>query len=220
MSGLDHRLARASYWAMCDLIDVQVGRLLRALDETGQADTTLVIYTSDHGEMLGDHGVYLKGPFLYEPAIRVPLIVWWPGRIASRRSSALVELVDLSQTLLDAANLSHHPGMQGCSLWPLLRGETPADHHRDSVYCEYYNALDSHRDPTAHLTMVRDRQHKLVVDHSGGGGELYDLDADPRERHNLWDHADLLPLKARMLQKLCDRMAWTVDPLPPRHGGW
>jgi len=220
MADRDHRLARASYWAMCDLIDVQVGRLLQALDETGQADNTLVIYTSDHGEMLGDHGVYLKGPFFYEPAIRVPLIVSWRGRIAPRRSAALVELVDLAQTLLDAAGLPHHPGMQGRSLWPLLRGEAPADRHRDSVYCEYYNALDSHRGPTAHLTMVRDRQHKLVVDHSGGGGELYELDADPRERHNLWDEASALHVKTRLLKMLCDRMAWTVDPLPARQAGW
>lgn len=220
MSDREHRLARASYWAMCDLIDVQVGRLLRALDETGQRDNTLVLFHSDHGELLGDHGIYLKGPFFYEPSIRVPLIASWPGRIAPRRSDALVELVDLPQTLLDAAGLPHHPGMQGRSLWPLLRGDVPGDTHRDDVYCEYYNALDCHSDPTAQLTMVRDRRHKLVVDHSGGAGELYDLDADPRERRNLWNDPAALPLKAALLQRLCDRMAWTVDPLPARQSGW
>src|SRR3546814_1538517 len=71
----DHRLVRAAYWAMCDLIDQQVGRMLDALDRTGQRENTIVIFMSDHGEMLGDHGIYLKGPYFYEPAVRVPLIV-------------------------------------------------------------------------------------------------------------------------------------------------
>src|SRR3546814_9664999 len=70
----DHRLVRAAYWAMCDLIDQQVGRMLDALDRTGQRENTIVIFMSDHGELLGDHGIYLKGPYFYEPAVRVPLI--------------------------------------------------------------------------------------------------------------------------------------------------
>ena len=83
MSDLDHRLVRAAYWAMCDLIDVQVGRMLDKLEETGQRENTLVIFMSDHGEMLGDHGIYLKGPYFYEAAIHVPLIVSWPGQISA-----------------------------------------------------------------------------------------------------------------------------------------
>ena len=80
----------------CDLIDVQVGRLLEALERTGVLEHTLVIFMSDHGELLGDHGIYPKGPFFYEPAVRVPLIVSCPGRVVAGRSAqALVELVDL-----------------------------------------------------------------------------------------------------------------------------
>ena len=123
MSDFDHRLVRAAYWAMCDLIDVQVGRLLAKLEETGQLENTLVIFMSDHGEMLGDHGIYLKGPYFYEEAIHVPLIVSWPGHIQPRRVSGMVELVDIAPTLLDAAQLAPYPGMQGRSLWPLLTGE-------------------------------------------------------------------------------------------------
>ncbi len=85
---------RAAYWAMCDLIDVQVGRLLAKLEETGQWENTLVIFMSDHGEMLGDHGIYLKGPYFYDEATHVPLIVSWPGQIAPSGAPALVELVD------------------------------------------------------------------------------------------------------------------------------
>ena len=122
--------------------------MLDALAETGQAENTIVIFMSDHGEMLGDHGIYLKGPYFYESAIRVPLIVSWPGTDSSRgtRSRALVELTDLAPTL--AGRNWHrriHPGMQGQSLWPLLSGEADLHHHRDDVYCEYYNAMPWHK---------------------------------------------------------------------------
>jgi arylsulfatase A-like enzyme len=220
MSERDHRMVRAAYWAMCDLIDDQVGRMLDTLEATGQRDNTIVIYTSDHGEMLGDHGIYLKGPFFYEPAIRVPLIIAWPGTIAAQTSPALVELTDLPQTILDAAGLPHHPGMQGRSLWPLLTGEVDADFHRDDVYAEYYNAMPWHREPTAQMTMVRTTTHKLVMDHAHNTGELYDLVADLAETHNRWGDPAYAGIQMRMLQRLCNRMAWTVDPLPLRRAAW
>lgn len=220
MSEKDHRMIRASYFAMCDLIDAQVGRMIKTLEETGQLKNTIVIFTSDHGEMLGDHGIYLKGPYFYEPAIHVPLIISLPGYIKPGKSTALVELTDIAQTLLDAAEIPHHPGMQGQSLWNLLSGNKESDEHREDVYCEYYNALDSHRDPTAHLTMVRTHNAKIVVDHSYSSGELYDLEKDPEERYNRWDVSEYRDLKMEMLLRLCNRMAWTVDPLPLRRSGW
>jgi arylsulfatase len=221
MADEDHRLVRAAYWAMIDLIDDQVGRMLDALERTGQLADTIVIFTSDHGEMLGDHGIYLKGPYFYEPAVRVPLIISYPSVIAAgRRSPALVELVDLPQTLLDALGLPHHPGMQGRSLWRLLAGRADLNEHREDVYCEYYSALTSHKDPAAHATMVRTECHKLVAVHGLDEGEMYDLEADPDETHNLWDDPQHQSVKVAMLKRLCDRMAWTVDPLPVREGPW
>lgn len=221
MSDRDHRLVRASYWAMCDLIDDYVGRMLDVLDETGQRDKTLVIFTSDHGELLGDHSIYLKGPFFYDCSVRVPLIVHWPGRVLAQESQALVELLDLPQTLLDAAGLPHHPGMMGKSLWPLLTGQATA--HRDSVYCEYYNACNGHNgdfEQPAMATMLRTRDHKLVVAHGEGEGELYDLAADPDELRNLWHDPAHLGTKAELLTQLADRLAFTCDPLPVRTSPW
>jgi arylsulfatase A-like enzyme len=220
MTACDHRMVRAAYWAMCDLIDEQVGRMLAVLEEMGQAEDTLVIFTSDHGEMLGDHGIYLKGPFFYDPAIRVPLIVAWPGQVRAQRSPALVELTDLPQTILDAVGIPHHPGMQGRSLWPMLGEETESNDHREDVYCEYYNAMPWHREPTAQMTMVRTERFKLTVDHSASRGELYDLERDPQETCNLWDDSDYAQVKVEMLVRLCNRMAWTVDPLPTRRAAW
>jgi arylsulfatase A-like enzyme len=170
--------------------------------------------------MLGDHGIYLKGPYFYEPAVHVPLIVSCPGTIVPRRATGLVELTDLAQTLLDAAGIEHHPGMQGRSLWPLLTGEATADRHRDDVYCEYYNAMGGHKDPAAHLTMLRTDRHKVVVDHSHASGELYDLEADPGEFANLWQDPAAAQVRADLVLRVCNRMAWTVDPLPERRAGW
>ncbi len=219
MTDDDHRLVRAAYWAMCDLIDVQVGRMLDALDRTGQRENTIVIFMSDHGEMLGDHGIYLKGSHMYDPAVRVPLIASFPRAVMpDRRSDALVELVDLAPTLLDAADVERYAGMQGKSLWPLLTGV--ADDHRDDVYCEYYNAMPTHKDPAAHATMVRTRTHKLVAMHGTQPGELYDLVGDPTETRNLWDSAAHVGVKAQLLARLCSRMAWTVDPLPERRANF
>ena len=217
----DHRFVRAAYWAMCDLIDHEVGRMLDALERTGQTGNTLVIFTSDHGEMLGDHGIYLKGPFFYESAVCVPLIVSMPGTVqAGARSSGLVELIDLAQTVLDAAQLPRHAGMQCKSLWPVLIGEANGERFRDDVYCEYYNAMPWHKDPVAHATMVRSQRYKLVVAHGLGSGELYDLREDPGENRNCWDNPAYAAIKSEMLHRLSDRMAWTVDPLPPRRSAW
>ena len=221
MGEQDHRLLTAAYYAMIDLIDVQVGRLLEALERTGQRENTLVLFMSDHGEMLGDHGIYLKGPYFYEPAVRVPLIFSWPGTLeGGRRSSALVELTDLAPSLLDAAGLPRGPGMQGHSLCPQLIGAADLDHHREDVYCEYFNAMPWHQRPRPNLTMVRTATHKLVLAHHLATGELYDLTADPAETHNLWDDPAAAGIKAELLLRLTDRMAGTVDPLPPRLADW
>jgi choline-sulfatase len=218
MDAEDHLLVRAAYWAMCDLIDDQVARVLAALEETGQREDTLVIYTADHGEMLGDHGIYYKGPYFYEPAVRVPLIVDGPG-VAARTESGLVELLDLAPTLCAAAGIEPHPGMQGQSLWPALAGSDRSA-TRDSVYCEFYNASTQHTDPPAYATMLRTDRYKLVRVHGREEGELYDLETDPDETENLWEDPDRESVRSDLTARLADRMAFAADPLPERRGRW
>ena len=220
MTAHDHRLLRASYWAMCDLIDDQVGRMLDALEASGQRENTLVIFMSDHGEMLGDHGIYLKGPYFYEPAVRVPLIVSWPGVVAQgRRYSGLTELTDIAPTLLEAAGQEVPERMQGTSLMNVLRGEAEVC-GRDNVYCEYYDAMPWHTDPAAQVTMLRNDTYKLVIAHSSNQGELYDLSEDPGETINRYNNLAYLSVKMNLLEQLCNRMAQTVDPAPPRLALW
>ncbi|MEO1997480.1 MAG: sulfatase-like hydrolase/transferase [Planctomycetaceae bacterium] len=186
----DGRRVQADYYAMIAQIDDQFARLLQFLDDSGQREQTVVVFTSDHGEMLGDHGLLYKGCRFYEGLVRVPLIFAWPGSIQSDvRSSALVELIDLSATLLELAGVALPESMQGRSLLPILLGQAAPDTHRDFVRCEYFDALapDFISGGLSYATMYRNRCHKLCMYHSHGLGELYDLDLDPWEHNNLWD---------------------------------
>jgi arylsulfatase A-like enzyme len=222
MDDAEHRLIRAAYWAMIDHIDDQVGRALDALERTGQRDETIVIFMSDHGEMLGDHGIYLKGPYFYDQAVRVPLIVSYPGTVEDGiESDALVELTDIAPTLLEAAGQDPDPCMQGRSLWPLLTGTTEPDEHRSSVYAEFYEGKPGHTDPEIPwATMIRTERYNLVRMHNLDAGELYDLQEDPQETDNHWDDPAYATQKVDLLERLTDRMADTVDPCPERTGKW
>ena len=213
----DAKTLIAAYYAMIKLIDDQVGCLLAALEETGQRDNTLIIFTSDHGEMLGDHGLIQKGCRFYEGLVRVPLIFSWPGRVKSgQRSDALVELRDIAPLLLELAGLDVPERMQARSLLPVLSGEQAPDDHREFVRCEYYNALDQ-ADGT-HATMYRDRRYKLVVYHGHGLGELYDLQEDPGEFDNLWDSLDHADVKLDLMQRSFDASMLSMDRGPERIG--
>lgn len=217
MTARDHQLVRASYYAMVDLIDEQLGRIFAALDATGQRENTLIIFMSDHGELLGDHGLWPKGPFLYDPALRVPLIFSWPGRLAAgRRVSGLVELTDLVPTLRDLLKLAPDPAVQGQSFAPTLLGNGPVDALREDVYAQYPNS-NPHRTPLF-LDMIRTRTHKLIACHGTHDGELYDLVADPGENRNRWADPAYATIKTELLVRLAGRMAMTVDPMPPRVG--
>lgn len=219
MSDTDRRCITAAYYAMVDLIDTQVGRLLKILERMKLLEDTIVIYMSDHGELLGDHSMYYKGPFLYDCSVRVPLILSWKGHIRPMVSNALTELVDLPETLLELCGLEIPRYMQGKSLCRVLDGSGACDSHRENVYCEFYNSLPWNH-PAEYATMLRTKTHKLVVYHTGELGELYDLEKDPGENRNLWNSPDHQKVRGELMKQLCDRMAFTVDPLPFRDAAW
>ena len=199
----DARTLIAAYYAMIELIDDQVSRILAAVEDSGQRENTVVIFTSDHGESLGDHGLIQKGCRFYEGLVRVPLIWSWPGRFqAALRSNALVELTDIAPTLMEIAGLELPKYLTGRSLLPILSGERPANHHREFVRSEYIDALDLPDHSVA--SMFFDGRHKLVVYHNHGIGELYDLQEDPGEFVDLWDDAESLELKADLLARSYD----------------
>lgn len=204
---------QASYYAMIEQVDCEFGRILDHLAATGQREHTIVVFMSDHGEMLGDHGLIFKGCRFYEGLVRVPLIISWPGHFSQGVvSDALVELMDLAPTFYEAVGEEIPYYVQGKSLLPVLKGETPD--HRDFVRCEFYGAIDF-PDQT-HATMYRDRQWKLVSYHGKDLYELYDLESDPWEHQNLADEPDYQAVKWELLRKSFDATAQAYMPNPPR----
>lgn len=223
--GAAHQRIKANYYGMIELIDAQVGRMLDALESTGQRANTLVIFTSDHGEMLGDHGLTAKGCRFHEGLVRVPLILSWPGHFASGvRSDALVELTDLAPTLGDVAGIEQS-WTHGASLLPILNWSQPAFQPHDYVRCEYYDTLNMQApggDPTrhrpSHATMFRDARWKLNVYHGTDYGELYDLDHDPDEFVNLWEAPEAQTIKHRLIKQSFDASIVITDPGARRIG--
>ncbi|GAA1485326.1 sulfatase-like hydrolase/transferase [Brachybacterium fresconis] len=216
--------ARRAYCAMVSLVDDEVGRILEALEEAGLARNTIVVFTSDHGEMLGDHQLMLKGPFMYDCAVKVPLIVRWPGvsQPGSRRQE-LVQWVDLAPTFLGAAGIPTPDAVQGESLEPLIRGaDVP---WRQWALCHYRNSGNPYPDP-AHVTMLRHGRYKLVVHHGSPAsgrertGELYDLETDPQELTNLWDEAGQRETRMRLQETLLDVEVATEDRSADRVAVW
>lgn len=207
------RKVKAAYYAMIELLDDQFGRLIDYLDEQGELENTLIIFHSDHGEQLGDHGLLYKGCRFFEGLVHVPMMFCWQGKIKPAQvSEALVELVDIAPTVLDAAGIDVPDNMQGKSLLPLMCGETDLHHHKDSVVCEFNDALGSAEfsHPT-HATMNFDGRYKTIVYHGHKLGELFDLKNDPGEFENLWDDPGSQELKHALLLTHFDAVMATSD---------
>jgi arylsulfatase len=214
----DHKYIKAAYYAMCDFIDDQVGRIIKALKDSGQYNDTIIVYMSDHGELLGDHGMYYKGPFFYDPCIHVPYIYSYPKKfLQNKRIEKTTELIGLMPTLLEAVGIEIPASVQGESMYEVLCG-TKEPKNTD-VYCEYYNSLPWNN-PKIHATMVMDERYKVVVYHNIDDGELYDLKNDINESVNLWNIPNMTEAKIKMLIKLSNKMAFTADPLPQRRAAW
>jgi arylsulfatase A-like enzyme len=178
---LDERGLReviARYWGMVHMIDLNVGRLLDALDELGLAERTVVVFMSDHGEMMGAHGLMSKGCFMYEDATRVPLILRHTGALpAGARATHLASAIDVVPTLLDLMGLAKPDEMQGITLrqyWDY------AFNVRDAVFLQIWETYGLF-DP---ILAVRTERWKYSW-HLADMDELYDLEEDPHEMRNL-----------------------------------
>jgi arylsulfatase A-like enzyme len=187
------------YLATVQSVDDSVGQVLAFLDKAGLARNTMVVYTSDQGFFLGDHGMFDKR-FMYEESIRMPFLVRWPAGIrAGTRSDALGLNIDFAPTFLELAGLPASPDMQGRSLLPVLRGRTPSD-WRTSMYYRYYHDPGDHN-TRAHLG-VRTRTHKLIHFWKKDQWELFDLVNDPYELHNLYGEPGQEALTATLKSEL------------------
>ncbi|MCZ6616557.1 MAG: sulfatase-like hydrolase/transferase [Gammaproteobacteria bacterium] len=203
------RHAAAAEYGMISLIDHAVGQILATLDATGLAENTIVIFTSDHGDMFGDHGIMLKGAMHYEGAIRIPLLIARPEQ-AALQTEGLAGSLDLAQTLLELAGVPEYHGLQGVSLVPML---DDADVRvRTQVLIEEDEMFDmmlvGH--PFRARTLITENERLSIYQHIEQG-ELFDLSEDPGELHNAWtdpsrrtNRNDLTEQLARELMNMAD----------------
>jgi len=172
--------ARTAYWALVERLDSLIGRILRALRDNGLADNTIILYSSDHGEHLGEHGLWWKHTF-YEESVRVPAILSWPGTIPSGlRFGGVVSSLDLGATLLDAMGAPSLPASNGRSLLPFVVGDAGAwENIAFSEYC-----TDEYGPPGGvRQRMIRRDEWKLIYHHDAPL-QLFNLREDPTECHD------------------------------------
>jgi arylsulfatase A-like enzyme len=225
LSGDDSRGIQAAYFTSLSFVDSRIGRLIEAVDQMGLASSTLIVYVGDNGYMLGQHGRIEKHCF-FEPSVRIPMIMRWPGHIESgRRITDLVEMVDVMPTVLHLMNLPVPPDLQGIDLVPLLKKKPGARAH-DVIFSEYLENEEA---------MVRSARYKLIVctgrrvredgyrtsepwRRPGPYERLYDEVADPEETTDLSQDPAHASIKENLLERMYERMATTregLEPVPP-----
>ncbi|MEE2745962.1 MAG: sulfatase-like hydrolase/transferase [Pseudomonadota bacterium] len=203
---------------MITMIDDSIGKVIKKLELLGLAEDTVIIFTSDHGDLLGDHQLVLKGPIHYNGLIRVPFI--WSdthNQLKLGRTDALASTLDIAQTILDRANLEPYYGIQGRSLLPEINGAE--DQGPGCVLIEqedqreYFGLIP----PIRLRTLVTD-QYRMTIYHGNDWGEIYDLKNDPGEMNNLWDDQSFDAIKSELLEKLSRQQMALTDycPLPTK----
>jgi len=202
----DYRESRAHYYAYCEMLDLQVGRILEVLENSGQADNTVVVFTTDHGDMVGAHRMYIKGWIPYEECYRIPLVIRWPGHIEPGSTcSRLVQSHDLAHTYAELSGAQALPFADGRSLVPLF--SNPArDDWRNEILCAFYGGefLFTQR-------MVITDRYKYVFN-GFDYDECYDLQDDPEELHNRVSDPECKPVVDDMRARLYALMNEFEDP--------
>lgn len=210
----DEQLAEmiANYYGMISLIDHNVGRVLNTIDDLGLRENTVVIFTSDHGDWLGDHGLLLKGPMAYEGLLTVGALLGGPGFEPGVTISSPVSLLDLPASILSAAALEVPVSWHSRPLQEVVRGE-----ERDYAYSEW-NMDASRCGVPLQLRIVRTRRLKLTLELTSGAGEMYDLAEDPFELRNVFDDTGYAGARAEMIGLINDRPKDQQSTLKPLIG--
>ena len=193
----------ADYYAMITHMDAQIGRILAALQESGHADNTLIVFASDHGLAIGSHGLLGKQN-LYEHSMRAPLIFTGPG-IKSGRTSAFAYLLDIYPTICDFVGMASPQGVDGKSLVPVVRGETKSV--RESIFTAYQDKQRAVRDDRWKLIRYKTPQ--------GPHTQLFDLSRDPHELRNLAEDSEYAETLQRLDSLLVQQRTQLGDPVVP-----
>ncbi len=213
MSDADYQEGRAFYYASFEELDAQIGRILKALDETGQTENTLVVFVADHGAQWGAHRMWIPCFAPYEETYHIPLIMRWPARIKPASTcNRLAQLHDLAHTFVDVLDVSRLPHPDGVSLKPLMQdpGQTT---WREHILCPWYgqNFLMIQR-------MVVTERYKYVFN-GYDFDECYDLQGDPEEMRNLVSDPSHRAVVDDMRARLYELMNQYRDPYGDKSTG-
>lgn len=214
----DWRRLKALYYASVSFMDAAIGRLVATVESRLDMNNTIIIYTADHGEILGDHGICGKWAYHYDSCARVPSIWRWDGHWqAGHVADDLVELCDFAPTLLEAAGVRHQTVMDGLSYGPLLSAQ-PHALARDHAYIESYNGgpLDPTPPPICWPRTIRTRDYRCTFYADPEVGELYDLRQDPDEIHNRFHDPTCRAVVEEHRKRLVSRLIGMDHPLPER----
>ena len=200
---------------MVTMIDDWVGKIITSLEEQSLLDNTVIIFSSDHGEYMANHGIMLKGPLHYQGLIRIPFIWCDPNQNTSNRTSELCSAIDIAPTVLERSQVRPYYGIQGKSMLDLMNNKK--DHHRKAVLIEDDREVIclGFKKPQRVRTMVTDR-YRLSMTQPADFYELYDIKTDPHEINNLWNDESNSILKNQEIQKMLKLICEMQDlaPLP------
>lgn len=189
-----------SYYALCTHVDDQIGRILKTLDEVGKTENTIVVFTSDHGEYLGDHGRIQKWMPGHDCVARVPFIIRYPGVIPQGTVvDQIVEGVDFVPTILDYCAVQIPTFVQGKSVKPVLQGQTTA--HKDAALIEYFEPCKS----GTHSSSIKTKEYLYCISEAGDE-VLYDRKNNPEENMNVADSDEYQEVLSKMRKRLINRL--------------
>ena len=193
----------AATYGSIAMIDNSIGQILTTLEKLGLADNTLVIYTSDHGDLMGDHGMLLKGPCPYNGILNVPFIWRVPGLTKPGITNSLASSIDISKTILNLLNISQKeqpPDMQGKDLTPVLKD--PTEKVRDSCLVEHDEEIEQFKTQLRVRHLITDQFKLTLYNRRPGYGDLFDRKNDPHELHNLWYDEKHSDIKNRLIEQI------------------
>jgi len=200
------------------LIDHSIGQILASLDKLGYTDNTIVIFTSDHGDFMGDHGLLFKGPDPFNGVLQIPLITKVPGLTKPAVSNSLISSIDLPKTILNLLNINerkHPPDMQGYNMTPVL--ENPKEKIRDCCLIEHDDEVGPIQGRVRHL--VTEDFKLTVYEGLSDFGDLYDCKNDPHELHNLWYENNFKEKRFELVNKLLQENLKVQTKYPKRIAG-
>jgi arylsulfatase A-like enzyme len=216
---------RAQYYGSVTFIDDAIGSIVRTLGELQIRQDTLVVFTADHGDLLGDHGLWFKGPYHYRACANVPLIFNWPGRVQSGKAvDGIVQNIDLFPSITALTGINNPPGVQGKSQLAVLTSQT-SDTGNSSALIEYgvsgVGAPKFARE-LGHPDLYTLYSPKWRLSYYPGKdyGELYDHESDPEEFVNRWRDPALEAVRRQLKDELLDRVLKAHDPLPVQEVDW